>query len=132
VDQIQHTLAVYNLPKFELSSTLRPPGPICIVAMSDDRQALAVGFQGGASHHVLVWDLAHDARIGEFGNFETAISALTFSRDGRLLAASWTNGVVGIWDLKTRALLPTPPSSAVYHVEFTPDNKRLLSGTTWT
>src|SRR5439155_13642249 len=130
VDKAQHTLTVYTLPKFESGPTLRLPGPISVVTMSHDRHALAVGCQDGASHRVLVWDLAHDARIGELGNFEAAISALVFSRDGTLLAASSTNGVVGIWDLKTVEALVAPPGRAnqVGRLEFIADNKRLLYG----
>ena len=130
VDPTQHTVAVYTLPKFESGPTVRLPGPFFKVAMSDDRHTLAVGFQEGASHRVLVWDLARDARIGEFGNFEAAISVLTFSRDGTLLAASSTNGVAGLWNLKTLRPLAAPPSSPSHRrgLEFTPDNTRLLSG----
>jgi hypothetical protein len=97
--------------------------------MSDDRQAVAVGFLEGGYHRVLVWNLARNVRIDMLGSFDATISRLIFSRDGALLAAGSTDGVVGIWDLKTQEPLPVPPSSAVYHVEFTPDNKRLLFDT---
>lgn len=130
VDNARHTLAVYTLPKFEPGLTLHLPGPMSVVAMSQDRHALAVGCQDGGSHRVLVWDLARNARIGALGDFQTAISKLVFSRDGTLLAASSTNGVVGIWNLKTLQPLAAPPSNASqrWGLEFTPDNKRLLSG----
>jgi eukaryotic-like serine/threonine-protein kinase len=129
VDQAQHTVTMYRLPKFEPGPTLHVPGPISVVAMSQDRQALAVGFQDDASHRVLVWDLARKVRTDMLGSCVDTISSLVFSRDGSLLAATSTNGVVGIWDLKTREPLPTPARSAVYQFEFTPDNKRLLFDT---
>ncbi|MCI0541320.1 MAG: protein kinase, partial [Verrucomicrobiales bacterium] len=128
VDQTQHSLTVYALPNFEHRSTLHLSGLISKAAISDDRQTLAVSFQEGAFQKVRVWDLARQAPIGTVGNFDAAISILRFSRDGSLLAASSTDGSVGIWNLKTLEPLPAPPRGATHvsSLEFTPDNKWLL------
>ncbi|MCI0537418.1 MAG: WD40 repeat domain-containing protein [Verrucomicrobiales bacterium] len=98
--------------------------------MSRDRRSLAVGCQDGVVYRVVVWDLTRDTRIGLLGEFEAAITRLAFSHDGTRLAASSTNGVIGIWDLNTLKPLPGPVNAAprINILRFTADNSKLLYG----
>jgi WD40 repeat protein len=94
--------------------------------MSHNCQRVALGFQKDATHRIMVWDLVRRSEVATLGSFQGPVSRMAFSSDGTLLAASSTEGIVGIWDLNTLESLPIPPRSEVYHIEFTRDNNRLL------
>jgi len=75
VDQAQHTLAVYTRRKFESGSTLPSAksdfrrGQSFCLAMSQDRHALAVGFQEAAIPSRPGLGPRARTRIGALGNF---------------------------------------------------------------
>jgi len=63
---------------------------------------------------------------------EAAVTSITYSPSGDLLAAGLKNGTVHIWDTRTGEEVVSPMKSgngAVYSVAFTPDGQRLASGT---
>jgi WD40 repeat protein len=79
-----------------------------------------VGFRGGRivafglqSQAVVTWDLLSGKRLGGDAGHSSAITALTFRRDGRRLYTAASDGCVIAWDLAGRELrrLPGPRAS---------------------
>jgi WD40 repeat protein/tRNA A-37 threonylcarbamoyl transferase component Bud32 len=130
IDHAQHILRIYALPHLDLVTTIQSPGPITNVTMSADRRRVSVCFREADLYRLLVWDLSGAKRIGTFGSFKAPVYAVAFSKDASLLAGAATNGVIGIWDLKTLESLPAPSKrqgGPVEYLAFTPDNDHLIS-----
>jgi WD40 repeat protein/cell division protein FtsL len=72
---------------------------------SDNQTILARDGQ----RHIARWagtDFQEKVMLLDFGQGETnnSVGSVAFSRDGRLFAAAWTNGVVQVWDASRRVL----------------------------
>lgn len=66
-------------------------------------QALAFSPEGnllaaGDGSKIRVWDLATSTEITTLDGFQVVINSVDFSRDGRKLVASWSDGVIRIWN----------------------------------
>jgi WD40 repeat protein len=100
-------------------------------ALSPDAMTAATAVYGRAT--IALWDLADGRKKAElrphFGLSDPGLRALTFSPDGRTLAAAWADGVIRLWDLDTRterAALPTGPAPAyLIALAFSPDGRTL-------
>ena len=100
--------------------------PVFAVAFSPTGNLLAASEEGSAS----IWNLDTDKPqpFGRLPAGETFLS-LTFSPDGKLLAAGGTDGAIQLWDLErnsgTSLDAHRGPVSAL---AFSPDGKQLASG----
>jgi len=114
VNENDATIAVYRLPNFEEVSVIRVPGKASQAAVSKDLRTLAVGFQDGDFHRILLWDLAANSQRGVFGNYLGKVTDLGFSPDDTVLVAACDDGEIGLWSIADGKALPSPtrdPSS---------------------
>ena len=88
LDQTNSTLTVYQLPAFQISSTIHLPGPASVIRMSSDRRLLAVAYQQRGSWRVLVWDVAHESQRDAGGLLGTRSRNWRFRPGVRLLGRS--------------------------------------------
>jgi serine/threonine protein kinase/WD40 repeat protein len=98
--------------------------PIAAVAFSPSGGTLAI-----ASEKICLWDIAAARCTGIFGS--ASITALAFSPDGKILAASDNTGHTYLWNLATGsqgAILSDSGSSGAFSVAFSPDGKTLAAG----
>ncbi len=82
-----------------LLRTLRPPiddgdvGKVYTVAMTPDGALAAVaGWSRHQFHYVMIFDVARGALITELGPLDNVVNRVSFSRDGRYLAAGLAGG----------------------------------------
>src|SRR5437773_5824632 len=76
VNDKDRTIAVYRLPGFEELSVVPLPGEASQAALSKDLRTLAVGFQDGDIHRILVWDLAANSQRWVFGEYRGKVTRL--------------------------------------------------------
>ena len=75
-----------------------------------------------------LWDAQSGQALLRLAEHEGIVSALAFSRDGRLLAVATWNGTVTIWDAGSGIpSLRIPLASPVTAVQFSPDGELLYS-----
>jgi len=106
---------------------------ITCVAATPDGAALAVGIQDtprGPNNKILFLDAETGEQLFSLPTQRKPLTAMTFSADGRYLAAGF-NGMVQLWDVQTRELvrLITGFERALTCLAFSPDGKRLAAGT---
>ena len=98
--------------------------PIAAVAFSPSGGTLAI-----ASENICLRDIAAARCTGIFGS--ASITALAFSPDGKILAASDNTGHTYLWNLATGsqgAILSDSGSSGAFSIAFSPDGKTLAVG----
>jgi len=103
------------------------------LAASPDGRTLAVGLSdAGRGHHntILLLDPLSGERYGSLPTQKKGITAMTFARDGRHLAAGF-NGVIQVWDVRTRELVQTITGfeRVVMCLAFAPDATLVAAGT---
>jgi WD40 repeat protein/serine/threonine protein kinase len=126
------TVNVWNVGSKAKTATLQyKPNARCL-AFSWDARVLAAGRRGDAL--VELFDVARQERIYSLTNAAEGVSALAFSRDGRMLAcAGWDLGRDGppirVWDLGTRQTNRTLSGHTTWipQLAFSPDGKTLAS-----
>jgi WD40 repeat protein len=126
-----------------------PPGPewrcttlplragwIRALAFSPDGTWLAIGISNGDSRgEFQLWDVTpggmraiHSMQIG-------AVTALCFSRDGRLLATGNRDGTMRVWDVASGArqtvMQRSDPPRRIVQLAFSPDSQTLAGGSHW-
>lgn len=93
------------------------------VAFSGDGTRLATTGDDGA---VRVWDPATGELRGEFQSRQGAVYGPSFSPDGRLVAAAWTDeGMVRVVDVERKRVLTEIHDVLDQSVEFSPDGRRI-------
>ncbi len=104
------------------------PEPMIACRFAPDSQSLLTSDQQGRVTRWRGRDFQQAETLFEIGTNRYAWYAL-LSSDGRLLAATTTNGVLQVWDLSRRRLwreFPSPTGS-IYAVSFSDDENKLLA-----
>ncbi len=112
----------------------------CEDPVSATRWGLAIGpegryaLTGSALGAVQLWDLDSGAELLRLLGHSQNVAALRFMADGRRALTGASDGSVILWDLASGAELrringPTPGSSFLYGMTFTPDGTRIIAGT---
>lgn len=104
----------------------------CLAALPDGR-GMAVGVSdlgGGANNAVVIFDAVTGDRLVELPTRRKFITSLTFTSDGRRLAAGF-NGAVQIWDVPNCKLLRTLDGfeRGITRLAFSPKGDILAAGT---
>ncbi len=99
--------------------------PIASLAFSPSGATLAI-----ASEKICLWDIAATRCTGSFGS--ASITAVAFSPDGKILAASDNSGHTYLWNVATSSHTATVTDSGssggAFSVAFSPDGKILAAG----
>jgi RNA polymerase sigma factor (sigma-70 family) len=97
------------------------------VAVAPGGRAVATG--GRLDGKVRLWDAASGRELALLGSHPQSVRGLTFSPDGRLLAASGLDKTITLWDVPGRRELRrlTGEKAAVNRLAFSPDGRRLAA-----
>ncbi len=110
-------------------ASARDPRPIVRVVFSPDGKTLATAASNGPV--VTLWNLATGQSSQRFdaGESTSSESSVSFSPDGRMVAAGWKGNTICIWDLVTGKPLQLLKghTDQVAGVCFSPDGKMLAS-----
>jgi WD40 repeat protein len=121
-------LRVWDLKSGNVKWEARESRGIRGVAVSPDEELVASGNYAGEIH---LRDAATGTMRRSFGDTSGSAESLSFSADGKRLAAAGNRAgrVLRIWDVATGQVLKTLDghSAVVYWVEFSPDDKLLVS-----
>ena len=118
---MDRTIAVYRLPSFEEVSVIPIPGKASQAAFSKDLRTLAVGFQDGDIHRILVWDLAANSQRWVLGEYRGKLTYLGFSPDNSVLVAACDDGEIGLWSItQGKTLLSPARDSSTSKQDWTP------------
>jgi WD40 repeat protein len=121
-----------ELPSFEPPAAAVEQTNIWTVAFSADGKHLAVG-----SVQTVVWDVEPDPATGArklgrfyFGTSDLRCGALAFSPDGKLLAGTYRDGLVRVWDVARGTVVLTSRKAPGHSpaLAFSPDGKALVVG----
>ena len=111
------------------------PGPIYAVAISPDNRMVASGGAGKMNRGdsepsglIRMWDL-QTKELRPILRSNAPVSTLVFSPNSRMLAAGSGDGTIQVWDAGTGDLIHEfkDHKESVWKVDFSPDNKWLLS-----
>ena len=100
--------------------------PMRVLTFSPDSRRLA----SAGSFDLDVWDLTTERKVATMSPPFGRSIALSFSPDGRLLAAADGDALVRVYDASTGSLRGTPAEFLLEHftVAFSPDGKSVLTG----
>jgi RNA polymerase sigma factor (sigma-70 family) len=114
-------------PPARINRSLNQPGAL---VFSPDGQTLAwagLNLKTGADSTIRLWEAATGKELRTWDEPD-GISALSFSPNGKCLAAGTTQGEVLLWDWESGKELQRLQASAyVYRVLFSPDGKKLAA-----
>jgi WD40 repeat protein len=134
------TMSIERKNGHGLSATALNPAQT-LFAFSDwnDKSEFASEFYGTGSNTVSLWDATTGKQLRvlekQSGSYQTsAMNALIFSPDGRLLAGLGADNVIRIWDVATGTLLHTLGGylSTVRTLTFSVDSRWLVTGSGYT
>jgi len=116
-----------------LLATLADPEAPWIGAVAFDpggtRLAAASNVAEKNQHRIVIWDVDRREAIKVLHGHTQNVYALEFSRDGRWLASSSTDGTARLWDATTlEQVAVLRHGGSVYKVAFSPDGRRLATG----
>jgi WD40 repeat protein len=119
---------------FARKGLLQVEHPVTSLDFSSSGKVLASGgVRSGSAEskgYVALWDLPTGNKLNPApGDFESTVSCVRFSPDGKLLAiASW-DGAIYLWDLRNNRLKGEPfrDKGLVSRLAFSSDNKTLAS-----
>lgn len=106
------------------------------IAISPDGVTLAAGYWDA----VALWNMVTGQRVALLRGFGRYVYALSFSRDGKLLATGTDTGVLQIWDVQHRTMLQSLAPAGGYQFvsepAFSPDGRLVAvgiygTGTVW-
>lgn len=108
----------------------RCPFPVCF---SPQTLQLVLSGERDLSDEILLWDIGETSpqRRLSIREYTPSCGAVTFSPDGKILAAGHWNGSIRLWDiqrLKRLKTFGTGNTSAVKSLDFSPCGKQLASG----
>ncbi len=125
------TVPLWDVESGTLTRTLEVADTqVFALALSPDGKVVASGgstYQGGDEAEIKLWDAATGKLLRVMAGKEHARS-LSFSADGKLLAAGATSGVK-VWEVKTGKLRHALGSGFARRAVFAPDGKTLAAGT---
>lgn len=111
-------------PRFRLDHD----GRVTSVTFSSDGKLLATGC--GATGKAVLWDLATGMKVRELAGGSDLVRRVSFSPDGKSLAAGGRDKVIHLWNVETgeetRQL--AGHRDEICSVAFSPDGKSILSG----
>jgi RNA polymerase sigma factor (sigma-70 family) len=109
----------------QLHTEEQPPCDVLLALTRDGSKLYAA-----AGNQFLVWDVARREPLpGPLKPFPEAPASMALSPEGNLLAAGSLRGTILLWDLKTgRSSRLEGHRGELVSLAFTPDGKRLLSG----
>jgi len=127
-------IGIYDVASGTLVQTIpRQRRNVDILEFSPDSRSLAIVTDDGNGAQIDLWDLSGKELKRTLRDHKAGITALTFSRDGRLIASGDLHngrGTVVIRDVLTNAQRRVQKLSAgVGHLSFSPDNSVLAAGT---
>lgn len=95
-------------------------------AFSPDNTILATGYWD----QVMLWDVASGRRLGSLRGFGRYVRGISFSRDGKLLAAGTDAGGLQVWDVTThkRLWMVETAGGVVSVPAFSPDGRQVAIG----
>ncbi len=100
-------------------------GWIWSLSFSPDGQLLAT--TGSSDRTVKLWDVATGDLIHTFSEYATEVSYVSFSTDGRQLAACSNNGLTHIWDIKSKEITQTNHNFEGSILSHSPDGQWLAN-----
>jgi WD40 repeat protein len=125
------TVPVWDVESGTLQRTIEVADTqVFAVAFSPDGKTVASGgstYKDGEEAEIKLWDVASGKLLRAMADKEHARS-LTFSADGKFLAAGATSGVK-VWDVKTGKLKHALGTGLARRAVFAPDGKTLAAGT---
>ncbi len=127
---------LWSIPREEWLDTLKAypyATRVVSLAISGDSRLVAAGFIGC----VKLWDASSRLELRELRGLDGAVAALSFSRDGRMLATGDADGNVRLWSIqegaqiwRRRARRPWLPfKTEVNVVAFSADGRSIAAGT---
>ncbi|MBI4618092.1 MAG: tetratricopeptide repeat protein [Planctomycetes bacterium] len=112
--ELSRAVRIWDLERDSLRSNLpvNPKNtkgrPSLVLRFHPTRNILAcVDRNCGGEADVYLWDLAADDQRTQLEGARDKVTSLSFSPDGRLLAAGGSQGTIWIWDLRNNRLLHT-------------------------
>jgi WD40 repeat protein len=121
---------LWNVAEQKIFGALANHGDGCATAFSMDSKIIATS----SDREIRLWDVQSQRPLGVFNAPRASVWSLSFSPDGRLLAAgSHGDNAVRVWDVAdpTNSRLLTPlvgHTAGARAVAFSPDGRTLASG----
>jgi WD40 repeat protein len=98
------------------------------LAYSPDGANLATAGRNGQA--IRIWDASTGRELKTLDDYGSGVAAITYSPDGRWLAAGFGDGTIRLWDTATglERVIHNKLLGAILSLAFSPDSKKLASG----